>query len=488
MNVEKCKEWSKDRLIPSPKNPLTNRKIKKDGPTYKQLDKDCKNLIVDINSVCIKWLKDNHSDLYTRLIKKQQPKVKKSPVVSSEPSSLYYSVDDRINVGETIKNYFQKVVIEEGKACMTQNKTLLKYVDKPKLLGYGSFGNVYAVTLPKTNPPIKSAIKEGRISKSEFIKAMLKQYPMEYLFNKLINDLINDKVCPNFSYTFAIFFCDKCTLNEFKAKPIQTQCSETVVELFDFTLDKLKDLRDEVVLSIFFQLLFAIASIQLEYGMAHYDIKTENILIKVITAGGFWEYTLNGIKYTVPNYGYLVALNDFGVSESFHPGITNDKDYGRRQAEVIFDLKTNNYYFKPFTTKFFPYVKNGYLTRINSPLLPDGKLTYNHFYKNFDSEPSTKLNLEDMAQFPPHLFNFDIMDAVYTFTGGKQTLQPGRHSGLKITSNVSKIFKDFYKVEPDQVWPVDRVDLFLASHTIKKLFSFYVGTKLAGPKIDEYYL
>lgn len=530
MNTEKCKEWEKERRSPNPKNPLTNRKIKKDGPKYKELDRDCDDLIVDINSVCMKWLKDNHSDLYSQLGKKQPRKVqpkkspkspKKSPrgpknhkdnepppaviqsvalVPSPVPIDLltetddsddlgpnsqqFYTIEDRKRYGDAIKDYFSSVVIADGKACMTQNKSLLKYVSNHKLLGYGSFGNVYGVTVPKTN--LSVAIKEGRISASELRKAMVKQYPLEYLFNKLINDLIDDKFCPNFSYTFAIFFCDKCTLNEFDKKPIKTQCSETIVELFDFTLDKLKDLRDEVILSILFQVLFAIACIQLEYGMFHNDIKKENILVKVIPNGGYWEYNLNGATYRVPNYGYMVALNDFGVSLAFHPNVSN-KDYGRRQAKVVRDYNTNEYYFEPFTTQFYPSVsKTGKVTSI--PSYVRGGQTWNHFYKNFDSKPSIPIELKDLSQFPVYYFNYDIIDAIYMIVGGKRTLQPGSHYAMKVSKNIHKLLKDYYLVKPTMVWPRDRVDLFLASHTIMKLFPFYLNSNLSGPRIEEYYL
>lgn len=529
MNKEKCDEWAKERLSPTPKNPLTNRKIKVNGPKYKELDRDCKDLIVDINSICMKWLKDNHNDLYlkipsrpsigpaVKLIGKKQPQ--KSPKVdgknnpvkspqklkkkilpppvssdhlltddSSQPQQDYYSVDERQELGETIKNYFSSVIITEGKACMTKNKTLLKYVENSKLLGYGSFGNVYGVKIPKTNPPVPAAIKEGRISINEFKKAMAKQYPVEYLFNKLINDLIDNKICPNFSYTFAIFFCDKCILNEFDLKPINTQCSETIVELFDFTLDKLKDLRDEVILSILFQVLFAISAIQTEYGLYHNDIKKQNILIKVIPAGGYWEYNLGGEMYYVPNYGYIAALNDFGVSLSFKPGISN-KDYGRRQAEVVKDSNNDSYSFKPFTTQFYPSVsKTGVVSKIKSHGLGSKGLTWNHFYKNFDSKPSIPVDLDDMSRFPVFYFHYDIMDAIYMIIGGKRTLQPGNHHAMKASKNIHKLLDNFYMVKPNQVWPIDRVDLFLAQFTIRNLFSKLYSKRLDGPLIDSFYL
>jgi serine/threonine protein kinase len=518
MNVEKCKQWEKEKRSQNPKNPLTNRQVKKDGPKYKELNRACAGLIVDINSICMKWLKDNHNNLYSQLgqpelnkiqtitksrkgkepapVAVQSPGAKiPSPVPIIEitddsddlgPQKQFYTIEDRQRYGETIKDYFSSIIIADGKACMTQNKSLLKYVSNHKLLGYGSFGNVYGVTIPKTKPPLTVAIKEGRISVSEFRKAMVKQYPLEYLFNKLINDLIDDKICPNFSYTFAIFFCDKCTLNEFDKKPIQTQCSETIVELFDFTLDKLKDLRDEVILSILFQILFAIACIQLKYGLFHNDIKKENILVKVIPSGGYWEYNVNGVTYQVPNYGYMVALNDFGVSIAFNSDISN-KDYGRRQAKVVYDNNTNEYYFEPFTTQYYPSVnKAGKVTRI--PTYVRNGQTWNHFYKNFDSKPSISVELNNLALFPAYYFNYDIIDTMYMFIGGKRTLQPGDHYAMKVSRNIHNLLKDYYLIRPTDVWPRNRVDLFLANHTIMKLFSFYLNSNLPGPLIEQYYL
>lgn len=518
MNAEKCKEWAKDRLSPSPKNPLTNRKIKIGGPKYKELDKDCKEFLVNINDICVKWLKDNHNDLYLKYKKKAEKspkkkdkvKVKKTPVIAPSnlppvinatpppPSGIitddlddvisqfFYTVEDRKGLNDIIKDYFEKVIIADGKACMTQTKTLLKYLDTPKLLGYGSFGNVYGASIPKSK--ISIAVKEGRISAAELKKAMVKQYPMEYLFNKLINDLIDNKICPNFSYTFAIFFCDKCTLNEFDVKPIKTQCSETIVELFDFTLNKLQNFDDEVILSILFQMLYAVASIQIEYGMFHNDIKKENILVKVIPTGGYWEYHIGNDVYQVPNHGYLIALNDFGVSHSFKPGFSL-KDYGRRQAEVVYN--NNKYRFKPFTTQWYPSIsKTGSVSRVRSHYLGGFRsgLTWNHFYKNFDSAPSISVDLDNMSRFPAYFFHYDVLDTIYSFIGGKRTLQPGDHYPMKVSNKIKKMLSDFYLVKANNIWPEDRVDLFLAHHTIAKLFSSYRQSKLSGLKIEEYYL
>jgi serine/threonine protein kinase len=260
------------------------------------------------------------------------------------------------------------------------------------------------------------------------------------------------------------------------------------VELFNFTLDKLTDFRDEVILSILFQILFAVATIQVEYGMFHNDIKKENILVKVIPSGGYWEYNLNGEKYYVPNHGYFVALNDFGVSLVFRPKISNREDYGRRQAKVVQNYTDNTFYFEPFTTKFYPSVsKTGVVTAIKSHRLA-GNLTWNHFYKNFDPKPSIPVDLEDTLLFPVHHFHYDVLDTIYTFIGGKRTSQPGRHPAMKVSKNIQSLLENFYLIKSSQAWPKYRVDLFLAKYTIMKLFPFYLNSTLSGPLIDVYYL
>ncbi len=600
MNAEKCNEWDKQRRSPKPKNPLTNRVIKKGGPKYNDLDKECDEL-EESNSVCDEWDKQRYSpsprNPYTnRVIKKDGPKYKeldqecyepppsylgsatkglKQPSLASEESSIcdewvelrrdpsprnpytrriikiggpkykeldkecneaihkvglrparkvhydpsspeiipinyepsaplpsipinhlpsapppsipinhninFYPITERQKIGVDIKEYFSSVIIKDGKACMSRSKTLLKYVTNPKKLGFGSFGTVYGVTIPKSN--ISVAIKEGRLEDEQYERALRKEYPKEYLYNKLINDLIDDKVCPNFSYTYAIFFCGKCSLDVGKGETEETQCSETIVELFDGILNK--DNNNEKVLeSILFQVFFAVASIQLKYGMFHNDVKKENILIKVIPSGGYWEYNLDGITYYVPNYGYIVALNDFGVSQSFMPGIS-DWDYGTRQAEVVLNSTTGDYYFRPFFTNYG-----------NEFSIDD--MDKQAFFHNGQREVPIPIDLKDFRRFPIHKFNYDIVDTVFMFIGGERTGQPGRHPGLIKSDNFKNLLIDFVKIPDGQLnftrfeleedWPLDKVYLFLANHAIKKIFSFYTVRESDGPKIETYNL
>ncbi len=469
----------KIRLMSSLVNPLTGRQIKRGGPKYKELDKDClekKNHIINLNDMCIEWLKEKHGDLYQVLEKRTSlltSDASETSEVQSELSKLNLksTISERQLVGSVAKAYFEAVAIEDGKACMTNNQSLLRYVTGSKLLGYGSFGNVYKVEVPTGlhGDKIEVAIKEGRITYSEYRNAMRKRYPIEYLFNKLINDLLDDRVCPNFTYTHAIFFCDRCSVGD--KTQVKTQCSETVVELFDFTLDKLTDLSDDVVLSIIFQIFAAVSSIQLKYGLFHTDIKKENILVKAIPPGGHWVYIIDGKRYYTPNRGYLAALNDFGVSTAYKPGFSG-ANLGRRQAKVI--KVGDDVRFEPFTTGVYPQVgKSGAITGIVPPRLFGGG-TWNQFYENFDSEPSISINLRDMSTFPVFHFHYDIIDVIYTFIGGKRTIQPGQHRPMKIGSNIVNLFKDYYTLKLKDAWPLDRVDMFLANYTIHRLFRQYL--------------
>jgi hypothetical protein len=518
-----CDEWIKQRNNPNPRNPRTDRVLKKNGPKYNQLDEECDKYLVDMDSVCVQWLKDNHYDLYIKLNKKQRddkpstsrqyevtqgPSLQNTPIAGPSSTSsllpstviqpekrlnLFYTTEVRIEEGITIKEYFSYVIIEDGKACMTLSKTLLRHVDNPQVLGYNSYGTIYDATIPQTL--VRVIIEERRIDSFEFEKAMKKEYPISYLYNKLINDLIDDKTCPNFTYTYAIFFCDKCALqspSEDTARATTTTityCSETVMERFDYAVDKLTNMADGVILSILFQLFFALSSIQLKYGMFHSNIKKENILIKTIPSGGYWKYNLDGKSYYVPNYGYIAALNDCGNSFSYMPGISLG-DYGRRQAKVYKDSLNDIYYFYPFTTEFYPYIeKDGTVKQVKSYRISNTRnLTQNFFYKDFSSLPSIPIELQDMDSFPVHYFNYDIVDLIFTFIGGKRTLQRGNHTALNVSQDIHRLFKDFYKVSINEAWPMNRVDLFLASHAIRKIFSFYLNSDLNGPELESYSL
>lgn len=429
-----------------------------------------KDLFVDINDICVKWLKNNHKDLFLKYNENKEDEYHKNNTLLSDSM---FRVESRKEMTHCVKKCLKRVIVQEkeGEVCMSQTGTLSQYIGQPKLIGVGFFGNIYGGYISKYK--IQVAIKESRIKPSQFTKAVEKQYPMEHLFNKLINDLIDGKVCPNFIITYAIFYCNNCTVLDIHHKTPTIQCSEKIMEKYDFNMLKVESLSPEVIWSILFQLLFALASIQNMYGLFHNNIKKSNILLRIIPPGGCWVYKIDHEEYFVPNYGYIVALNDFAMSHTFKPGFSV-KNYGQRQAEVV--ESNGKHYFRPFITKKYPITdKNGRIISVQPARLRNTTLTINKFLKDFNSEPSIQIDLDNMGKFPPYLFHLDIIDCIQIFTDGK-------------ISSTIKSLNNFYMVEYDQPWPKERVDLFLAHHTIKKLFSSYRKIRSTGPKIEEYIL
>jgi hypothetical protein len=509
---KKCDEWSEARKASSPVNPFTKRHVKRDGPTYKKIDLICKqpksatNVVIDLDKICTKWLKDKHPNLkLPKSPRKLSPK--KSPIRSPSPKGkkkaspkasplapigpsprlapsgvkdddlLFY----RKISSELITNYLRKTVndvtITPGNACMSNSQTLLKYFTNIKAVGKGSFGTVYIGNVNISNNVYTIAIKEGQITKVEARRAKKLEFPIEYLFNQMMNSILNNGLCPSFNYTYCILFCDQCEVTErfFKAngnigiKSKVTTCSVTMVEKAD---SDLKGLDDQCAqLSALFQVLAAVHCIHMLYGIHHRDIKIENVLMRKIPRrkNEYWRYKVDDIDYFVPNAGFIAILNDFGVSDSFDPSIS-DADYGVRNAKV------SNDNFVPFTTQRYPQMdKRGKITGVPSPRLrgPGGAvLTLNRFWKRFDSKPSIDVDLGDFQKFPAFGMYQDIQDVLRMFIGGKQTVQPGSHSPMKsLDKDVKHAILPFDEhLSPTSIWP-NRVELFLANKLIHKIFT-----------------
>ena len=81
------------------------------------------------------------------------------------------------------------------------------------------------------------------------------------------------------------------------------------------------------------------------YGQIwNFDVKSVNTLIYNVEPGGYWVYNILDTDYYIPNRGYIVILNDFGVSQVFSPdychkydSIALGKSLGTRGAMIIDD-------------------------------------------------------------------------------------------------------------------------------------------------------
>jgi 2-cysteine adaptor domain len=505
MNKKECDEWDRARLAVSPINPFTKRHLKKDGPTFKKIDLLCnnnkgKNTVVDLDKVCTKWLKDKNlkpSPKPKQLPKQKQPK---TPVGSPTHVVSFPGNEDllssRKTAFKTIGSYLRKTVndqtIKAGDACMSNTKTLLKYFTNVKAVGKGSFGTVYVGNVKMAGATHAIAIKEGQITRAEAIKARNLEIPQEFLFNQLMNNILNKGFSPSFNYSYCILFCDHCEAFSGKRRPVKpktTTCSVTMVEKAHSDLKGL--LNDQSgQLSAIFQILAAIHCIHILYGIQHFDIKVENILMRQIrrNKNEYWVYNVDGVDYYVPNTGFVAILNDFGVSASKSPTFSKD-DYGIRNAEVV--KVGGGLKFRSFTTENYPYFIDGGVKSIPSPKLRGApNLTINRFWKGFNSHPSIKVDLLNFKKFPGFFMYEDIQDVIRMFVGGYQATQNGTHSVMKgldpqVKNALAPYNKTLGKLD---VWPENMVELFLANKLIHKIFTqFKYNVKPRGAIILETY-
>ena len=76
---------------------------------------------------------------------------------------------------------------------------------------------------------------------------------------------------------------------------------------------KNKNIEEDVLYSIVKQTLLAITFAQREKGLAHYDLHSNNILVKTCNPNSVFLYVLDeNTQYCVPTYGYYPVIIDFG--------------------------------------------------------------------------------------------------------------------------------------------------------------------------------
>jgi len=249
----------------------------------------------------------------------------------------YFTLKYRNKTKNQIVQYLKSILLFDfGSACITNSGTILKKFNQnsPNIIGEGAFGVAY-----KIDGNYRLVVKEGTLTEEQYKLAENKAYPKEYLINKAINNILKLNLNPNFLFTYAILFCNKCTVGNATYK-----CSETFMEYMDNDLLSITDYFVEtdtinteksnlMMLSACFQILSAIDVLHRNYGILHNDIKADNILVKIIHSDDdlpiqYSKYVVEGGIF-IPDYTYYVplieiipVLCDFGVSKILKPNKT----------------------------------------------------------------------------------------------------------------------------------------------------------------------
>ena len=223
-------------------------------------------------------------------------------------------------------------------------------------MGSGSFGNIYEACAPKPcrqDTSYKFAIKLARVPESDINNSYAK-YESAWLEYFILHDILNPPtrkwyLCINLPYLIDTFTCRKCDFKELLGAPGGTQQHPCLIFLTELaqggTLKdwfNRKDLKSEDYYNALFQMMAGVHAIQMYGQIWNFDVKSVNTLIYNVEPGGYWVYNILGTDYYIPNRGYIVILNDFGVSQVFSPDycylqddIAKGQSLGLRAAMII---------------------------------------------------------------------------------------------------------------------------------------------------------
>jgi hypothetical protein len=368
-------------------------------------------------------------------LKKKNSKINKNMLNISKSKNeniLISQSNVDINNLITIKNRLKQVNLLnkilkkydiKSKSVRCIKNDLDKYIDINKLLGSGTWGLVHLIQFK--NNKIKIALKKSIIEENGFFNIS------ELIFlTKNINPLIKKKYGPGFPYTYVYFTCNKCNFILNKKHILNKQCGISLSEFANYDLIKFDSILfkqklnskiiDNILFNMYFQCMYSIAVLHKYTGIVHFDIKLENFLIYKVPKGKYWEFIINNNKFYLPNLGFIMILNDFGISKYVFPN--------------------NNYSIKPYRYTFGEITNNYYSTYIPMPQNIDkSNYTLNH-YKNFLNNNNFIINNNLYSPY----FCYDVIDCFYMFKGNsKRTTHDGCHYGLDIFKS-SKKFKNVY--------------------------------------------
>lgn len=189
-------------------------------------------------------------------------------------------------------------------------------LQKKDVLGQGGQGKVYSYCKQKYCTAVKKIYIEAGQSKyltEPFSKrALLHGTFIELASMQFLNQLVLNNVCPNYILHYKWNFK--------KRTGICDDIYPHTVYFFNEYIDNsqtftkwINEQRDsDLLYNAYFQIIYAIYTLQHRLNMTHLDLHSDNVIVKKVKAGGYWKYTINDTVYYVPNMGYIFYINDFG--------------------------------------------------------------------------------------------------------------------------------------------------------------------------------
>lgn len=191
-----------------------------------------------------------------------------------------------------------------------------------KKLGEGVQGIVYKAHLKnkqKEENPI--VLKRSTISNDEYLlknkmfsKKTLQLPPyIELACLTLVSELVLQRICPNFTLNYHNEILNTC--NKEPSISRRKHCTIQYNEYVNYgTFEDWasKTHKQELWYNAIFQILAALYAMHKYYNLFHNDFHGRNVLVQKIKPGGYWIYIIDGIRYYVPNLGFVFLISDFG--------------------------------------------------------------------------------------------------------------------------------------------------------------------------------
>lgn len=221
------------------------------------------------------------------------------------------------------------------------------FLNKKNVLGKGGQGKVYRYCLSKPSRYCMAVKKMYLDNKeSKYLKdiyadnAYKESVYIELSSMQLINELILQNVCPNYILNYDFLYKKRDGICD-DIYPYTMYYFNEFIDGAEIYTDWVKKTHTiEEWYNAYFQITVAIYALQRHFNMIHLDLHSDNIIVIKVKEGGHWVYEIDGIKYYVPNYGYIFYINDFGhawIPNEFQSWFIRQR-YNKKRINKSFDI------------------------------------------------------------------------------------------------------------------------------------------------------
>ncbi|KKK95058.1 hypothetical protein LCGC14_2676610, partial [marine sediment metagenome] len=195
-------------------------------------------------------------------------------------------------------------------------------------------------------------------------------YLNEVLCSALAGGLVHGEFCPHFPLTYGFFACDDGAA---PASGTRERSGWILMEVMDNNMavsapNDIHGMRalaqmgmrvdDDVLRSVAFQVVFAIAAMQEKFQMVHHDAWPSNVLVVLTNLRPYvWRgtalgqpntllrYEVHGTEFLMDDVGVLAKLGDFGMAAAYgHPRVLLKEVFeARGDSFGMFDNESKEY-------------------------------------------------------------------------------------------------------------------------------------------------